>query len=72
MVSSRETGANTVVLVHHAGDAIEAEAVKLVFLHPKAQVAHEEPQNLVMAIIEQTAVPEFVASPCTLMEVLVV
>lgn len=34
MVATRETGANTMVLVHHARNTIESESVKLVHFDP--------------------------------------
>lgn len=58
--------------VHHASHSVKPEAVKLVLFHPEPEVAHEEAENFVVAIVEETAVPELVTALCTLMEVLVV
>ena len=48
---------NPVVDIEHAGDAVEAETVKMVLFHPKAEVTEQEPQNLVAPVVEQPAVP---------------
>ena len=72
MVPSREACTNTVMVVHHARDAIKAEAVELVFLHPESQVAEQEPKNFVVAVVEQTTVPQLVSSSAAFMEVEVV
>lgn len=45
------------VKIEHAGDSIKAEAVELVFVHPEPQVAEQESEYLVAAIVEQPAVP---------------
>ena len=72
MVPTREASADTVVVVHHAGYAVEPETVKLVLFHPEAQVTHEETEDLMMSIVEQTTVPEIVPAAGTLVEVEVV
>jgi len=60
VVSPREASADAVVEIHHAGDTIEAEAVKFVFFHVKPKIAEEEAENLVASVVEQSAVPELV------------
>lgn len=72
MVSSREARADTVVVIHHASHAVESEAVKVEFLEPVPQVAHEEPEDLVVPIVEKAAVPELVPAARALVEVEVV
>lgn len=72
MVSSREACADTVVVIHHASHAVEPEAVEVEFLEPIPQVAHEETENLVVSVVEQAAVPEFVPAARALVEVEVV
>jgi len=42
-----------VVRVEHARDAVEPETVELVLLEVEAQVRQEEPQDLVVAVVEQ-------------------
>mmetsp|Transcript_5318 Transcript_5318/g.7197 ORF Transcript_5318/g.7197 Transcript_5318/m.7197 type:complete len:466 (+) Transcript_5318:635-2032(+) len=46
-----------VVSVHHGGDAVEPESVKLVLLHPPAQVGEEEAHGLPMGVVEQAGIP---------------
>lgn len=72
LIVAREAKADTVVDIHHGGDTIEAKAIKLVFLHIESQVAHQEPHGLIAPIVEQSRVPELVATLGTGMEVLVV
>ena len=72
MVSSRKAGPDTMVVVHHARDTVKAEAVKLVLLHPEAEVAEQESKDLMMAVVEQTAVPQFMPTASAFMEVEVV
>jgi hypothetical protein len=55
--------------VQHARDTVEAETVELVLLHPESQIAEEEAQDFVAAVVEQPAVPQLVPSPCTLVKV---
>mmetsp|Transcript_10693 Transcript_10693/g.29307 ORF Transcript_10693/g.29307 Transcript_10693/m.29307 type:complete len:435 (+) Transcript_10693:1707-3011(+) len=57
------------MVVHHAGHAIEAVAVKLVLIDPPARVAEQEAHGLPVAVVEQTGVPHPVVPACTSMEV---
>jgi hypothetical protein len=72
VVATGETCADTVVGVDHASDTVEAETIELVLLHPESQVAEQETEDLVMAVVEQPAVPQLVSPLGTLVEVLVV
>ena len=63
---------NTMVTVEHAGDTVEAEAIKLVLLHPESKVTQEEAQHFMAAIVEQPTVPQLMATLDTLMEIEVV
>mmetsp|Transcript_11978 Transcript_11978/g.25167 ORF Transcript_11978/g.25167 Transcript_11978/m.25167 type:complete len:437 (+) Transcript_11978:306-1616(+) len=56
-VVARELVLQTVVGVHHGGDAVEAEAVELVLLHPPTQIGQKEAHGLILAIVEAAAVP---------------
>src|ERR1700712_1821945 len=67
-----DSRSNTMMGVHHAGDTIETESVKVVLVHPEAKITEKEAENLVMSIVEQPAVPKLVLSFGTRMEVLVV
>ena len=58
--------------IHHARYTIESEAVKLILLHPKSQIAEQETQDFMMTVIEKSAVPKLVPASDTLVEVLVV
>src|SRR5690242_28446 len=72
MVTTRETCADTVVGVDHACNTVEAEAIELVLVHPEPQVAEQETEDLVVTVVEQSAVPQLVSSLGALVEVLVV
>ena len=69
MVTSRKAGADAMMVVHHACDAVKTETVKVILLHPEAEVAHEETEDLVVPVIEEAAIPELVSSAGTFMEV---
>lgn len=69
MITPREARTDSVMFVHHARHPIEAESIKLVLFHPEAEVAHQEPQDLVGSIVEKPTVPKFVATSCSLVEV---
>ena len=49
--------ASIVVPVEHAGHAVEAEAVQVVFRHPVLAVGQEEVPGLVLAIVEAAGAP---------------
>lgn len=38
-----------VMVVHHGGDAVKAEAIKLVLVHPPTGIGQQEPQRLPVA-----------------------
>jgi pentose-5-phosphate-3-epimerase len=61
-----------VVDVEHASDTIKAEAIELVLIHPESQIAQEKPQDFVVAVVEEAAIPQIMLSPSTPMEVLVI
>lgn len=52
IVVSSERHLQTVVMVHHTGDTVKAESVKLEFIKPVARVAHEEAQCFPVAVVE--------------------
>ncbi|KAI3492991.1 hypothetical protein L1887_42366 [Cichorium endivia] len=72
VVAAAESGADAVVRVEHGGDAVEAETIESVLLHPEEAVAEQEAQHLVVAIVEQARVPELVPALGALVEVEVV
>lgn len=55
--------------VHHAGDAIEAETVEHIGVHPESEIRQKETQNFVTSVVEQTRVPKFVSPSSAFMEV---
>lgn len=63
---------NAMVDIEHARDAVETESVKLVLVHPKAQVAQQESHNFMVPVVEQSAVPQFMPAFTTTVEILVV
>lgn len=60
---------NTVVHVKHTSDTVETETIKLILVHPEAQVTQEEPQHFMMPIVEQTTIPKLMATLSTLVEI---
>ena len=49
--------AEAVVVIEHRGDAVEAEAVELVFLKPELAVGEEEMEHRVLAVVEEEGIP---------------
>lgn len=58
--------------IKHASDSVKSESIKLVLIHPEAQVAQQEPHHLMMAIVEESAVPLIMATLAAAVEVLVI
>lgn len=58
--------------VKHAGDSVKSESIKLILIHPETQVAQQEPHHLMVAIVEESAVPLIMATLTTAVEVLVI
>jgi hypothetical protein len=54
MVTTREASSNPMMRVKHARHTIKSEPIKLEMLHEEPQIREQEPQYLVMSIIEQT------------------
>jgi len=52
VIVTRKPSVDAVVFVHHAGNAVEPESIEPINLDPIAQVAEQEPEDLVGAIIE--------------------
>ena len=63
---------DAVVLIEHARHAIEPESIKTVLVHPEPQVAQQEPQDLMVAVVEEPAVPELMLAFGALVEVLMI
>lgn len=72
MVSTREACADAVMEVHHTGHTVEAEAVELERLDPPSEVAQQETEDLMVAVVEQATVPEFMTSFASLVKILVI
>jgi hypothetical protein len=45
------------VSINHTRNAVEAEAIKVVFVHPESQIAKKEAQDLMTAIVEKSTIP---------------
>lgn len=58
--------------IEHASDTIKSETIKVILVHPETQVAEQEAHNLVVAVVEQSAVPLVMATFASTMEVLVI
>jgi len=72
MIASRETSSNSVMLVHHAGNAIKAETVEHVYVHVVSKVREQKPKHFMVTVIEQPGIPELVSSSDTLVKVEVI
>jgi ABC-type microcin C transport system permease subunit YejE len=59
------------MLVEHAGDAVEAEAVELKFIEPIAAIREQKVQDLVFSIIEESRIPGHMVATGPLVKVLV-
>ena len=55
--------------VKHAGYTVETETIELIFFHPESKIAEEEAENLMVAVVEQPAVPQLVSTPSSAVEV---
>ena len=51
------SGAETVIKIDHAGDAVEAEAIEAELVHPVLAVGEKEVDDVVGAVVEAKAVP---------------
>lgn len=60
------------VEVEHTRHTIEPEPVELVLVHPKPEIAQEEPHDLVVTVVEQPAIPLIMTPLATFVEVLVI
>ena len=49
--------AQSMTVIEHRGDTIEAEAVETILFHPITAVGEQEMNNLILAIIETEAIP---------------
>jgi hypothetical protein len=54
LIPAREPCADSVMSVHHTSYTIESKTVKPVFVHPKAKVREQKPEDFVIAVIEKT------------------
>lgn len=64
LVAIREGMCNSMVVVDHAGDAVEAEAVETELLQPVAQVGKQEAQNLTTCVNNHTRGGAWHTSQC--------
>ena len=64
-----EIGSQTVIPVQHAGDAVEAESVQMVLLHPVFAVRQQEVFHLVFAVVEAPCAPGGVMARIAFVEV---
>jgi len=55
--------------IKHACNSVKSKPIKHVLIHPEPQIAQKKSQNLMAAIVEQSAVPQLVLSLWTTMEV---
>ena len=66
-----EGGAESSVVVEHAGDAVEAEAVEVEFVDPVAGVGEEKVEDFGFAVVEAAGVPGGVVAAFAGVEILI-
>lgn len=54
-----------VMVIHHGGDAVKAEPIKLVLVHPPSSIGHQEPQRLPVACVAGATLLHLVQQICT-------
>lgn len=59
------------MFVEHRGHAVEPEAIRIVLLQPEPDIGEQEPQHLVLGVVEDAAVPLRVRAGLPAVEVLV-
>ena len=69
VVTTRESGSNAMVFVHHACDAVKSKTIELVFLHPETQIAKEESKHFMISIVEQATIPKIMPSLSSFVEI---
>ena len=69
VVVARKADVDPVVVIQHAGDAVEPEPVKVVLVEPVLDVGQQIAQRLVAAVIEQPRVPLAVVAGVALQKV---
>lgn len=72
VVAAAEASADTVVLVEHARNSVETETVELILLHPETQIGEQESHDLVVPVVKEPTIPQFVSSACAFVEVEVI
>ena len=72
VVIAAECLSQSVAIIEHRGDTVEAEAVEAIFLKPELAVAEQEVKHLVLSVVEAKRVPCRVLAAMVAIEVLVV
>ena len=62
VVVAGETVVDSMVLVHHRGHGVEAEAIGVIFFQPKPDIGEQEAEDFVFREIENPAVPLLMSS----------
>lgn len=63
---------NTVMGIQHAGYAIEPETIEIILIHPESKIRQQEPQHLMVTVVEKPAVPQLVPSFCAFVEIQII
>ena len=67
-----ERAAQPVIQIDHAGHAVKAEAVEMVFLQPEAHVGEQKVHHAVLAVVKHLAAPRRVIARAAVLEELIV
>ena len=59
-----ENTVQAVVVVQHAGDAVEAQAVEAELFQPEADITEEKPLHLEFGVVECQRVPRLMQAAC--------
>ena len=70
-VEAAECGAQTVVVIQHGCDSVEAEPVEVVFLHPESEIAQKEVKDFGLVVVEELGAPRRVVAFRPLVEELI-
>src|ERR1700734_527615 len=60
---------NAMMSIYHASNTVKTESVKLIFIHPEPQITQKKSQNLVICIVEESAIPQLVSAFATFVEI---
>ena len=64
VIGPAEARIDSVVMIHHTSYCIESKAIYIKLLQVVCQIAEQKPQNFILAVVENHAIPRTVVSLC--------